>query len=65
MKAASQPNCSDWMRKRAELNAGMMLDKLGRRNDAIAAYNKAAAPGGDQTQADAAKKYLKSPYTGA
>ena len=65
MKAASQPNCSDWMRKRAELNAGMMLDKLGRRADAMAAYTRAAASGGDQTQADAARKYLKSPYTGA
>lgn len=65
MKAASQPNCSDWMRKRAELNAGMMLDKLGRRADAVAAYNRAASPGGDQTQADAARKYSKSPYTGS
>jgi len=65
LKAASQPKCSDWMRKRAELNAGMMLDKLGRRNEAVAQYQKAAAPEGDQTQADAARKYMRSPYTGS
>lgn len=65
LKAATQPNCSDWLRKRADLNAGMMLDKLGRRNEAVAEYTKAAAPGGDQTQADAARKYMKTPYLGA
>lgn len=65
LKAATQPNCSDWLRKRAELNAGMMLDKLGRHNEAVAEYTRAAAPGGDQTQADAARKYMKAPYTGA
>jgi hypothetical protein len=65
LNAGNQPNCSDWMRKRANLNAGMMLDKLNRRSEAITQYQKAAAPGGDQTQADAARKYIKSPYTGA
>ncbi|SDF19832.1 Tetratricopeptide repeat-containing protein [Terriglobus roseus] len=64
LNAANQPNCSDWMRKRANLNAGMMLDKLGRRDEALAQYEKAAAPGGDQTQADAARKYMRSPYSG-
>lgn len=64
LNAANQPNCSDWMRKRANLNAGMMLDKLGRRDEAVAQYQKAAAPGGDQTQADAARKYMRSPYSG-
>jgi tetratricopeptide (TPR) repeat protein len=64
LKAAQQQNCSDWMRKRAQLNAGMMLDLEHRRNEAVAEYQKAAAAGGDQTQADAARKYMKSPYTG-
>jgi hypothetical protein len=64
LSAGSQPNCSDWMRKRAELNAGMMLDLLHRRDDAVKQYTLASAPGGDQTQADAARKYLKSAYTG-
>jgi tetratricopeptide (TPR) repeat protein len=62
--AANQPNCSDWLRKRAQMNAGMMLDLLHRRDEAIKQYKLAAGPGEDQTQADAARKYLKTPYTG-
>ncbi len=62
--AASQPNCSDWLRKRAQMNAGMMLDLLHRRDEAIKQYKLAAGPGEDQTQADAARKYIKTPYTG-
>jgi tetratricopeptide (TPR) repeat protein len=64
LKAAQQQNCSDWMRKRAQLNAGMMLDLLHRRDEAVVQYQRAAAAGGDQTQADAARKYMKSAYTG-
>ena len=63
LKAASQPNCSDWMRKRAQLNAGMMLDLLHKRDEAVKQYQLAAAPTGDQTQADTARKYMKSAYT--
>lgn len=65
MKASQQPHCSDWMRKRAQLAAGMMYDLLHRREDAMTQYRLAAAPGGDQTQADAARKYMRSPYSGA
>lgn len=64
LNASKQPNCSDWMRKRAELNAGMMLDVLHRREEAVAHYQLAAAGGGDQSQAGEARKYLKSPYAG-
>ncbi len=64
LKASQQPNCSDWMRKRAELAAGMMLDLQHRRDDALAQYRMAAAAGGDQTQATDARKYMKSPYAG-
>lgn len=60
--AASQPNCSDWLRKRADLNAGEMLDLLGDRQGAIAHYQRAAALGGDQTQAGTARKLSKTPY---
>lgn len=60
--AASQPNCSDWLRKRADLNAGEVLDLLGNRKDAIAHYQRAAVPGGDQTQASTARKLIKTPY---
>ncbi len=64
LEAADQPNSSDWLRRRAQLNAGEMLDLLHDRSGAIAQYRQAAAGGGDQTQAEAAKKYLSTPYTG-
>ena len=64
LKASRQPNCSDWMRKRAELAAGMMLDLLHRRDEAMVQYRLAAAADGDQTQAQDARKYMKSPYSG-
>jgi len=64
LEAANQPNCSDWLRKRAQLNAGQMLDLLHKRQEAVAEYRKAAAGGGDQSQASAAKKYLDSAYMG-
>ena len=62
--AASQPNCSDWLRKRADLNAGEMLDLLHDRQAAIAHYQRAAAPGGDQTQAAVGRKLMTSAYAG-
>ncbi len=64
LQAAAQPACSDWLRRRAQLNAGEMFDLLHRRSDAVKQYQEASAGGGDQSQADAAHKYLKSPYTG-
>jgi len=64
LQAAEQPNCSDWLRKRAQLNAGEMFDLLHDRAQAVRLYQMAAAPGGDQTQADAARKYMKTPFAG-
>ncbi|ADV82332.1 hypothetical protein [Terriglobus saanensis] len=64
MEAEKQPNCSEWMRRRAQLNSGMMDDLLHHRDAAIEQYRLAAAPGGDQSQADAARKYMKTPYSG-
>lgn len=64
MEAARQPKCSDWLRRRAELNAGEMFDLLHRRSEAVEQYKQAAAGGGDQSQADAARMYLKIPYQG-
>ncbi len=61
-QAAQQPNCSDWLRRRAELDAGEMDDLLHRRPEAEAMYRAAAAPGGDQSQAETARRYLKTPY---
>lgn len=63
LEAADQPNCSDWLRKRAQLNAGEMLDLLQDRNGAVAQYQKAAVGGGDQSQAETARRYLKTPYS--
>jgi tetratricopeptide (TPR) repeat protein len=62
--AANQPTSSDWIKKRAWLNAGQMYDLLHQREKAIEFYTRAAGPGTDQSQAEAARKYLKSPYTG-
>ena len=64
LNAAQQPKCSDWLRKRAQLNAGEMFDLLHQRDKAVSLYQMAAAGGGDQSQADAARKLLKEPYTG-
>ncbi len=64
LQAAEQPNCSDWLRRRAQLNAGEMFDLLHNRSEAIRLYQLAAAGGGDQSQADAARRYLKTPYAG-
>jgi len=64
LNAAQQPNCSEWLRKRAQLNAGEMFDLLHQRDQAVKLYQMAAAGGGDQTQADAARRYLKTAYVG-
>ena len=64
VQAAQQPDSSDWLRKRAELSAGQMYDLLHQRPDAIHMYEQVLTPGGDQTQADAAHKYLQTPYQG-
>ncbi|MBB5066687.1 hypothetical protein [Granulicella mallensis] len=64
MQAAMQTNCSDWLRKRAQLNAGEMYDLLNDRAQAVRMYQMAAASGGDQSQAEAARKYQKTPFTG-
>jgi predicted metal-dependent enzyme (double-stranded beta helix superfamily) len=63
-QAAQQPDSSDWLRKRAELSAGQMYDLLNQRPDAIHMYQQVLIPGGDQTQAEAARKYLQTPYQG-
>jgi tetratricopeptide (TPR) repeat protein len=62
--AAEQPDCSDWLRKRAQLNAGEMFDLLHQRPRAVSLYQMASAGGGDQSQADAARHLLRTPYQG-
>ena len=63
-QAAHQPECSDWLRKRAALNAGEMYDLLHKRNEAVQMYRVAAGPGGDQSQADSARRYLRTSFAG-
>lgn len=62
--AANQPNNSDWLRKRAALDAGEMEDLLHHRPEALRMYGVALAPGGDQSQAEAARRYQHTPFTG-
>ena len=64
VNAAQQPKCSDWLRKRAQLNAGEMFDLLHKRDRAVQLYQMASAGGGDQSQADVARRYLRDPYQG-
>jgi hypothetical protein len=64
LEAAEQPNCSDWLRKRAQLNAGEMFDVLHQRAKAVKLYQMASAGGGDQSQAEMARRLMKSPYVG-
>ncbi len=63
-QAVEQPNCSGWLRKRAALDAGEMDDRLHHRADAMRMYGVASAAGGDQSQTDAAHRYMGSPFTG-
>ena len=64
VKAAEQPECSDWLKKRAQLNAGEMYDLLHERDKAVALYRLASAGGGDQSQAEMARRLMKTPYGG-
>ena len=64
LEAADQPKCSDWLRRRAQLNAGEMFDLIHDRGNAMRQYELASTGGGDQSQADAARRFLKAPYAG-
>jgi tetratricopeptide (TPR) repeat protein len=62
VQAATQPTCSDWMKRRAELNAGEMFDLLHEREKAVEQYKPAANGGEDAAQQEVAKKYIQSAY---
>jgi tetratricopeptide (TPR) repeat protein len=64
LQAAAQPTCTEWIRRRAEINAGEMFDLLHNRDEAIKQYQLASAGGGDQSQTEAARRFLKTPYIG-
>jgi tetratricopeptide (TPR) repeat protein len=63
-KAAMQPESSDWLRKRALLDAGEMDDLLHDRAAAVRMYRMVLGPGNDHSQDDAARGYLKTPFAG-
>ena len=48
--------------KAGTLERGEMFDLLHDRGQAVKMYQMAAASGGDQSQADAARRYLKTPF---
>jgi tetratricopeptide (TPR) repeat protein len=62
-QVVNEPNCSDWLRKRAELAAGEMEDLLHNRPAAVAMYRRVLTPG-DQSQAEMARRNLLTPYVG-
>ena len=62
-QASQEQNSSDWLRKRSLLAAGEMDDLLHDRAAAVAMYKRVLTPG-DQSQADAARKNLQTPYAG-
>jgi tetratricopeptide (TPR) repeat protein len=63
-KAAMQPGCSDWLRKRALLDAGEMLDLLHERVEAKRMYQMVLGSGNDRSQDDAARRYWNTPFAG-
>jgi hypothetical protein len=46
------------------LNAGEMFDVLHQRAKAVKLYQMASAGGGDQSQAEMARRLLVTPYSG-
>jgi TolA-binding protein len=62
--AAAQPTASPLMQRRAHLKAGEMYDLLGQRASARKQYDAVLALGEEFSQADDARKFKESPYTG-
>lgn len=63
LQTAAQVKCSEWLRKRAQLNAGEVLDLLHERDQAVLQY-RAAAAASDPAVSGPAKQYLKTAYAG-
>lgn len=62
--AAGEPTASPLMQRRAHLRAGQMYDLLGQRAQAKKQYDSVLALGEEFSQAQLAREYEKSPYTG-
>jgi hypothetical protein len=61
-QAAWSPGSGAELKRRSLVSAGKARDLNGERPQAIKDYQAAIANGSDTTQADLARKYLKSPY---
>ncbi len=62
--AATEPTASPLMQRRAHLSAGEMHDLLGQHAEAKKQYEAVVALGPEFSQADAARKFEASPYSG-
>jgi tetratricopeptide (TPR) repeat protein len=63
-QGAAQPTISPELKRRCLLNAGEVYDRMKQHDRAIAEYQAVIALGPETVQADAARKYLRSPYGG-
>ncbi len=62
--AAWQPETGAELRRRSLVAAGQVLDLINERERALASYHAAIDAGPDSTQADLARKYIRSAYVG-
>lgn len=63
-EAAGQPTSNAEIRARSTLSTGEIFDLLNQRGKAQAQYRKVLESDADSAQADVARKYLKTPFTG-
>jgi tetratricopeptide (TPR) repeat protein len=61
--AAGQPGASQEVKARSDLDAGKVYDLLHQRDKAIVEYQAAIRQAGGSGPGDAARKYLKTPYS--
>jgi tetratricopeptide (TPR) repeat protein len=63
-QGALQPTTSPELKRRCLLNAGESYDLMGEHAKAVEQYEAVIAAGSDTAQGDAARKYMKSGYSG-
>lgn len=63
-QAAWQQDTGAELKRRSLVAAGQVFDLMHEREKALESYHAAIAAGPDSTQADVARRYIRSPYTG-
>lgn len=63
-EAAYQPGAGAELKRRSLVAEGNIYDLMHERENALKAYHAAIDVGGDSTQADQARKFIRSPYSG-